>query len=141
MPWIVKPLSLTPAILAAVLFAGAASAGSLGDSSSFNTPFGMSSNSSGNQPIDPSLRDSNGNLTMVNGEFTSSSFAQAYGMASASSLGNTPGVTGSGAAFGGATAIGNQLNVVTVGSGNTVIVNANQTNNGNQTANTTVNGH
>jgi len=137
---LVKPLSLT-SVLAAILFAGTAHAGSLGDASSFNTPFGMSSNSSGNQPIDPSLRDSNGNLTMVNGQFTSSAFAQAYGMTSATSLGNTPGAAGSGAAFGGATAIGNQLNVVTVGSGNTVIVNADQTNNGDQTANTTVNGH
>ena len=40
-----------------------------------------------------------------------------------------------------ATAIGNQLNVVTLGNNNTVVVNATQTNNGNQTATTTVNGH
>jgi holdfast attachment protein HfaA len=131
---------LGAAALGAAALAGAAQAQMLGNASSYNTPFGMSSNSSGNQPIDPSLRDSNGNMTMVNGEFTSSAFAQGYGMASSSTLGNTPGVSSSGAAYGGATAIGNQLNVVTVGTGNTVIVNANQTNNGNQTANTTING-
>ena len=40
-----------------------------------------------------------------------------------------------------ATAIGNQLNVVTLGNNNTVVVNATQTNNGNQTATNSVNGH
>jgi len=34
-----------------------------------------------------------------------------------------------------------QLNVVTLGNNNTVVVNATQTNNGNQTATNTVNGH
>ena len=43
--------------------------------------------------------------------------------------------------FGGATAIGNSLNVVTTGSNNTVIVNSTQTNNGDQTANVSINGH
>jgi holdfast attachment protein HfaA len=49
----------------------------------------------------------------------------------------------SGVGFGGsqATAIGNSLNVVTVGSGNTVVVNAHQENNGNQTATVSTNGH
>jgi holdfast attachment protein HfaA len=122
--------------------ATAASAGSLGDSSSYNTPFGMSSSGQQNQAVDPSLRDSNGNLTMVNGQFTSSSFAQGYGMASASSMGQTTGVaSGSGVGYSQATAIGNQLNVVTVGNNNTVVVNANQENNGDQTATTSVNGN
>jgi holdfast attachment protein HfaA len=67
----------------------------------------------------------------------------------AASLGAT---LGNGQAWGGAgfgapttlgqaTAIGNSLNVVTVGEGNTVIVNADQTNNGNVTATVTQNGH
>jgi holdfast attachment protein HfaA len=51
------------------------------------------------------------------------------------------GTGGAGTAYGNATAIGNQLNVVTVGSNNTVIVTATQTNNGDQTAVNTVNGH
>ena len=42
--------------------------------------------------------------------------------------------------IGGATAIGNQLNVVVQGNHNTVIVNSRQTNNGNVTAGTVLNG-
>ena len=133
------------AVAAGLAIAATADAANLGDSSSYNTPWGMTSSAQTNQPIDPSLRDANSNLEVVNGQFRSSAFAQAYGMASASAgVGTGIGPNGtntSGAAYGGATAIGNQLNVVTVGSGNTVIVNSNQTNNGNQTATTTVNGH
>jgi holdfast attachment protein HfaA len=133
---------------------GVAQAGPLGDSSSFNTPIGMSSSAQENQTINPSLRDSNGNLTMVDGEFQSSSFQAGYGMPGPnvngqggvggltnSINGTTSGNGNSGAAYGGSTAIGNSLNVVTVGSGNTVIVNSTQTNNGNQTATTNMNGN
>src|ERR1700692_1987094 len=113
---------LAMALLGTATVAPAAHAGSLGNSSSYNTPFGMSSSTQQNQAIDPSLRDSNGNLTMVNGQFTSSAFAQSYGIARAPSMGSPPGASsGSGAGFGGATAIGNQLNVVTVGNNNTVV--------------------
>ena len=42
--------------------------------------------------------------------------------------------------MGTASAIGNQLNVVTVGNNNTVVVNSRQTNNGNQTANVNLSG-
>jgi holdfast attachment protein HfaA len=91
---------------------------------------------------------------LVDGEFQSSSFASAYGLPGpevngqggvgglTNSINGTSSGTGSsGAAYGGSTAIGNSLNVVTVGSGNTVIVNSSQTNNGNQTATTTMNGN
>jgi holdfast attachment protein HfaA len=86
-----------------------------------------------NQPVNASLRDANGNLTVVNGQFTSSAVSQQMGTSTMSS----------GVGFGGsqATAIGNSLNVVTVGSGNTVVVNAHQENNGNQTATVSTNGH
>ncbi len=50
-------------------------------------------------------------------------------------------MSGASSTTGAATAIGNQLNVVTLGNNNTVVVNAVQTNNGNQTATNTVNGH
>ena len=43
-----------------------------------------------------------------------------------------------GGTFGQATAVGNQLNVVTTGSNNIVIVDSNQINNGDQTANNNV---
>lgn len=106
------------------------------NSSAYNSPWGMSQ-ASENQTVNPSLRDANGNLTVVNGQFTSSAMGQQSGAQNMGSLGQG----GSGVGFAGptssqmATAIGNQLNVVTVGSDNTVIVNAQQINNGSQTAN------
>jgi len=45
-----------------------------------------------------------------------------------------------GTAIGGATAIGNSLNVVVQGNRNTVVINSNQTNTGNITAGTALNG-
>lgn len=133
---------------------GVAYAGPLGDSSSYNTPVGMSSQGQQNAAVNASLRDSNGNLTMVDGQFQSSSFQAGYGMPGpeVNGQGGVGGLTNningtsssngtSGAAYGGSTAIGNSLNVVTVGSGNTVIVNSQQTNNGNVTATTKLNGN
>jgi holdfast attachment protein HfaA len=113
------------------------------NASSYNSPYGMSQGAE-NQTVDPSLRDSNGNLALVNGQFQSSSMSQQSGVQSMGVLGSGASGTslGSGAGFGpvtSASAIGNSLNVVTVGSNNTVIVNSTQTNNGNQTA--TDNGH
>jgi holdfast attachment protein HfaA len=87
-------------------------------------------------------------MSLVNGVFTSSNMGQAS-MQSMSSLGavgsggtlNTGGVGMGGAGMiSSAQAIGNSLNVVTVGSNNTVIVNSHQTNNGDQTANVDVDG-
>jgi holdfast attachment protein HfaA len=115
-----------------------AQAGDFANSATYNTPIDTVPGSE-NQPINPSLRDQNGNLTVVNGQFTSSASAHAFAGASAFATG--VGAGGSGAAFGGATAIGNALNVVTVGNNNTVVVTAEQTNNGNVTADTSVNGH
>jgi holdfast attachment protein HfaA len=144
---------------AAALFATTADAQLFGtnpannNASGFNNPYGMSQTQE-NAPVDASLRDANGNLTVVNGMFTSSSMSQQTGVQQSSVLGsaalgatlsNGQAVTGAG--FGGqttlgqATAIGNSLNVVTVGTANTVIVNSTQTNNGNQTATVTQNGH
>jgi holdfast attachment protein HfaA len=142
------------ACAAAMLFAVAAQAQMLNNNASnYNNPFGMSQ-AQENAPVDASLRDSNGNLTVVNGVFTSSTMSQQTGVQQSSvlgaaalgaSLGNGQAATGAG--FGGqttlgqATAIGNSLNVVTVGTGNTVVVNSSQTNNGNQTVTLTQNGH
>lgn len=132
-------------ILAGLAAGGAARADS--NSAEYNSPFGMNATQE-NQAIDPSLRDANGNLSLVNGVFTSSNMGQAS-MQSMSSLGavgsgstlNTGGVGMGGAGMiSSAQAIGNSLNVVTVGSNNTVIVNSHQTNNGDQTANVNVDG-
>jgi holdfast attachment protein HfaA len=88
-----------------------------------------------------SMRDANGNLTMVNGQVTSSSYSAASGAAGAQSASSGVGTQGAGSAYGQATAIGNSLNVVVVGSHNTTIIDAQQTNTGNQTANATLNTH
>jgi holdfast attachment protein HfaA len=118
--------------------------------SDYNHPYGMAQGSQ-NTPVDPSLRDANGNLTLVNGQFTSSAMSQqtglqpmgAVGMSTLAASNSTSsgvstttigGGVGNGTT-GTASAIGNSLNVVTVGSNNTVVVNSQQTNNGNQTAN------
>ena len=116
------------------------------NSASYNSPVGMSS-AQENAPVNASLRDANGNLSVVNGQFTSSSMSQQSGVQTASSMsssGSGAGGTGTGSAgamYGGATAIGNSLNVITTGSNDTVIVNATQTNNGNQNASVSLNGH
>jgi len=134
-----------PAILLGLALGSAAQATDYSNSASYNQGYGGGQM---NQTINPSLRDANGNLTVVDGQFTSSAFSQQSGvqsMSSSSSSGSASasagvGSGGTGSAFGGATAIGNQLNVVTVGNNNTVVVNSTQTNNGNQTANVSING-
>lgn len=125
--------------------------------SDYNHPYGMTQGDE-NAPVDASLRDANGNLTIVNGQFTSSDMSQQTGLQPMGSLGNsslaasntvvsgasvtTTGVGfGSGAQTGTASAVGNLLNVVTVGNDNTVVVNSNQVNNGNQTATVNLSGH
>ena len=132
------------ALGAFALSVGTAGAVDFGNSATYNAPFGMSAGQE-NAPANASLRDQNGNLTVVNGQFQSNAFAQGFAQSSASSSASSMaggvGNGGSGSAFGGATAIGNSLNVVTVGNGNTVIVNSTQTNKGNITATNSVNGH
>ena len=91
-----------------------------------------------NTPSNFALRDSNNNLTMVNGQFTSGSFSQQSGAQNASA---GVGTGGAGSSYGQASAIGNSLNVVTVGMNNTVIVDSRQTNTGNQTASVDLNSH
>ncbi|WP_288108701.1 hypothetical protein [Limnobacter sp.] len=76
---------------------------------SFETPLGMSSVTSIDTPVS-STRDANFNRTVV----------------------NQPGATFS------VSSIGNLVNVQTTGSNNTIVVNANQVNNGNQSANFSV---
>jgi holdfast attachment protein HfaA len=94
------------------------------------------------QPVNPSIRDANGNLTIVDGVIQAGSGSM-FGKLNVGGVqdqftgaGSTTGA--SGGAAGTATAIGNNLVVVTEGSYNTVVVNATQTNNGAVTATTTV---
>jgi holdfast attachment protein HfaA len=125
--------------------ATAAQAADYNNAASYNSGYGMTAGQE-NQAINPSLRDANGNLTVVNGQFTSSSFSRQTGVqsmgtissGSLSSLGTSS--SGVGTNYSTASAIGNSLNVVTVGNNNTVIVNSTQINNGNQTATVSTNG-
>ncbi|HMH64534.1 MAG TPA: holdfast anchoring protein HfaA, partial [Rhizomicrobium sp.] len=91
-----------------------------------------------NQASTYSMRDANGNLTMVNGQVTSAQYQQGSG---AQYAGGGVGMGGAGSAYGQATAIGNQLSVVVLGSHNTTIIDSQQTNNGNQTATADLNQH
>jgi holdfast attachment protein HfaA len=86
-----------------------------------------------------SMRDTNGNLTMVNGQLTPSIYSNASGSQFASSGVGTSGAAGE--AYGQATAIGNSLNVTVIGTHNTTIIDNQQTNTGNQTATAAVNTH
>lgn len=142
---------------AATAVAGAAQA-QITSASDYNHPYGMTQGDE-NAPVDPSLRDSNGNLTLVNGQFTSSSLSQQTGLQPMGALGMSTlaatsstasgvstttlggGGVGNSSTLGSASAIGNSLNVVTVGNNNTVVVNSQQINNGNQTANVNLSGN
>src|SRR5476651_148712 len=107
-------------IIALALLAGlcatAAQAGDWTSSSNYNGYGAMNQNTAANY----SLRDQNGNLTMVDGQITSSNFSSNTG---AQSAGAGVGTSGAGSAYGQAMAVGNQLNVTTIGFNNTVIIN------------------
>ena len=91
------------------------------------------------RPQTGSTRDQNGNRLIVDGiiQAGANTYSSATGGVSSSYSG--AGSNG-GTAIGGSTAIGNSLNVVVQGNHNTVIVNSTQTNNGNVTAGTVLNG-
>ena len=93
------------------------------------------------RPQTGSTRDQNGNRLIVDGiiQAGANSYSSATGGVSSSFSGVGGGANG-GTAIGGSTAIGNSLNVVVQGNHNTVIVNSTQTNNGNVTAGTSLNG-
>lgn len=89
-------------------------------------PYGTSPGQE-NAPMEGSTRDANGNRLIVNGVYANGSYSSSdrltYGV----------GRGGSGAGTSTGTAIGNSLNVVVSGRYNTVIVNAEQNNSGDQT--------
>ena len=117
---------------ALVLATSAAQAGDWTNSAMYNGYGAANSNAASNY----SMRDANGNLTMVNGQVTSSSYAYASG---AQYGGGGVGTQGAGQTYGQATAIGNSLNVTVIGSHNTTIIDSSQVNNGNQTATANLN--
>lgn len=138
------PIRIKDLLIAAAALSSAACAAEYNSAASYNSPYGMTAGQE-NQAVNPSLRDANGNLTVVNGQFTSSSFSrqtgvQTMGTISSSSLSSLGTSSGVGTSYGTASAVGNSLNVITVGNNNTVVVNSSQTNNGNQTATVSMNG-
>jgi holdfast attachment protein HfaA len=126
--------------VAALLLSGGAAAAQSASSS-------LSSFSKGaggfESPVNVSTRDANGNMTIVNGVMQA---PQGSIFSNLSSLGASSSSSGAGSSSSGssgsgsATAIGNNLNVVVNGDYNTVIVNSSQTNNGNVSASTVLNG-
>jgi holdfast attachment protein HfaA len=133
-----RPLRITVLVLASglipVLSATAANAQGWNNSAGYNGYGAMNQNT----PANYSLRDQNGNLTMVDGQITSANFGTNQGGQYA---GAGVGTSGAGAAYGQAMAIGNQLQVQVIGFNNTVIVDSQQTNTGNQTAIVDLNKH
>ena len=100
--------------------------------SEFERPYGMYYGQE-LTPYEASTRDANGNRTVVNGLIEGGSgvaFGSANAVASASASASASAFAGG---YSQGTAVGNQLNVITQGNYNTVIVNAQQTNSGNQT--------
>jgi len=131
------------AVLLALAAASAACAQS-GSTTASSYLKGSNSYSSMSTPVVASVRDANGNLTVVDGVIQTGNDNSVFGKLSTSgALDQFSGAGGvstssTGSAAGTATAIGNNLTVTVNGSYNTTIVNANQSNTGTVTATTTV---
>lgn len=123
------------AALSGALAAGAAQAQSMSaNSASFNAGYGRVAGQE-NQPITVGMRDANGNLVIVDGLILHGEDQSTFSASGAAS-GAVDTFAGVGATST-ANAIGNNLQVITQGNYNTVIVNSVQTNNGNVSASTT----
>lgn len=135
-------LFLTVAVLALPVMApdavSAQSTGSAG-AAQFQAGYGASRYTTA-QASSGSTRDAHGNRLVVNGIIQSGASSYSSSSAGVSSGSAGAGSSSNGTAIGGATAIGNSLNVVVQGNRNTVIVNSNQTNTGAITAGTALNG-
>ena len=113
-------------MLASLMAAPAASAQEATSLSEFERPYGFAPGEE-SQPFDAQTRDSTGNRVIVNGRFINDSSTLNGGLYTG--WGQTSGASG---LLGSGSAIGNQLNVVTNGSFNTVIIDSTQINNGDQ---------
>lgn len=114
--------TFTLAAIAAICVASTASADPIpSGTADVERPFGMGYDNF-SRPIETSTRDANGNRVIINGRM------EIEGTLSGGLMDNY--ATG----FGSAQAVGNQLNVVTQGNYNTVIVDSTQINNGDVSA-------
>ncbi|MCI4643735.1 MAG: holdfast anchoring protein HfaA [Hyphomonadaceae bacterium] len=103
----------------------AATAQEAGYLSEFERPYGFSYGAE-ERPFDAGTRDINGNRVVVNGLINGGT---GLGFGMNTGWGQTDGASGM---LGTGTAVGNQLNVITNGSNNTIIIDATQINNGDQ---------
>ena len=116
--------------------AGAAAAQTLeANVSSYNAGWGRVPGQD-NQPVSAGTRDANGNRVIIDGIMQTGVDQSSFSRADGGSWGSS----GVGSQSGSSTAIGNNLVVITQGSWNTVIVDSHQTNNGNISADTSLNG-
>jgi holdfast attachment protein HfaA len=123
--------------LAGLALAGLADAQTMNNNSAaYNAGYGRVMDQE-NQPVDTSIRDANGNLVVVDGIIQAGQDQSVFSNFGAGGAFDT--VSGVSTSTG-ASAVGNNLVVVTQGNNNTVIVNSVQTNNGNVSASTSLNG-
>jgi holdfast attachment protein HfaA len=97
-------------------------------SAQFERPYGMDTTVS-ERPYEAASRDANGNRVVINGLINGGT---TLGQGLNTGWGETDGLRGM-LGSGGGLAVGNQLNVITQGNMNTVIINSTQINNGDQT--------
>jgi len=128
--------TLTISLIVGVGAVAAQSSGSAG-AAQFQAGYGGSRYTTA-QNATGSTRDANGNRLIVDGIIQAG--ASSYSSSSAGVSAGHGNSSSGGTNIGGATAIGNNLNVVVQGNRNTVIVNSTQTNTGNVTAGTALNG-
>ena len=134
--------SLRPALMAGVFLvlvaAGAAQAQQMNtNSTSFNAGYGRTAGEE-NRPVDFSLRDASGNLTIIDGVMNTGPDQSTLAGSTIDAGGNFTGVGGIYTSS--PSAIGNNLTVVVQGNNNIVVVTATQTNTGTVTATNTTNG-
>lgn len=106
--------------------AGGAIAQEAGYLAEFERPYGWDYGSE-DRPYDADTRDELGNRVIINGLIGGGS---SLGQSLYTGWGQTEGGTGM---LGSGSAIGNQLNVITTGSNNTIIIDSTQINTGDQT--------
>jgi holdfast attachment protein HfaA len=115
--------------VAALLAASPAHAQSrAGYANEFSRPYGINPGDE-SRPYDARTRDLNGNRVIIDGRIVVGDDLSSLPLGLYNGANTGMGFSGTGAA------IGNQLNVNTSGSFNTVVVNSTQVNNGNQTVN------
>ncbi|MEZ5939050.1 MAG: holdfast anchoring protein HfaA [Hyphomonadaceae bacterium] len=101
----------------------------------FEHPYGFAYGAE-TQAFDANTRDANGNRVIIDGRIMTGDDLSTLSSSTASASAWAQARAGAG--FGQGTAIGNQINVITQGNYNTVVVNATQINSGDQ--NTVLNG-